>query len=232
MYIFILGLDHSRTTISDIVLGNKIGAISLGEVRRTISPMGKEADNIGLCSCGKEYEECEIWQKLLDGSLLTSKKVAVIDSSKDIRHYKKNFNKQDEVVTIFVLRKFRSWYSSVLKSRFRNKRHKFRSIWSDKIFLSSNLRLYLRRFWLFAYFEWLITHIRFLVAIEGKTFVISCSDDIDRVAKELGKFSDTGSRHIVRGNRVLKDKNVELKNFDERGLLQNFCKFYLEKKDG
>ncbi len=232
MYIFILGLDHSRTTISDIVLGDKIGAISLGEVRRTIYPKGKEADNIDFCSCGKKFEECEIWQEFLDGSLLTRKGVAIIDSSKDIHHYKTNFMNQDEVVTILVLRKFRSWYSSILRSRIRNNRHKLRSVWSDKMFLSSNLRLYLRRFWLFAYLEWLITHVRFLLAIKGETYVISCSDDINRVAKELGKFSNTGSRHIVRGNRVLKNKSVELKYFDERGILQNFCRFYLEKKDG
>ena len=231
MYVFILGLDHSRTTVTDIVLGKKIGAISLGEVRRTISPRGKEVANRKICSCGSTYEGCEIWQKYANRSLFESKNIAVIDSSKEIKHYRLNFSKNDDVVTLLVLRKFRPWYASVLASRVRNNRNTIKSILTDKKFIMSNLRLYLRRFLVFAFAEWFMTHVRFLSAIRGKAYVVTCSADIDRIANELGKFESTASIHIVRGNRVSRGGQIELSNFDESGILQNFIKYWLERKN-
>ena len=232
MYIFILGLDHSRTTITDIVLGQKIGAISLGEVRRTISPRGQELGNRNRCSCGNNYNECEIWQKFTNGSLLESGNTAIIDSSKEIKHYRLNFAKNDDVVTVLVLRKFSDWHSSALASRVRNNRSTLRSIIADRQFIKSNLRLYLRRFVFIAYTEWLLTQFRFLFAIKGKSYVVTCSQDIERIAQRLGKFDVNASRHIVRGNRVSQSDQIYLSNFDESGSLQTFIKYWLERKNG
>jgi hypothetical protein len=232
MYIFILGLDHSRTTITDIALGQKIGAISLGEVRRTISPRGHELENRTYCSCGNSYEECEIWQKFTNGHLIESENTAIIDSSKEIKHYRLNLAKNDNVVTVLVLRKFSDWHASALASRVRNNRSTLRSVMADRQFVKSNLRLYLRRFVLIAYTEWLLTQFRFFFAIKGKSYVVTCSQDIERIAQGLGKFNTNASRHIVRGNRISQRDNIDLNNFDESGLLQNFIKYWLERKNG
>ena len=232
MYIFILGLDHSRTTITDIALGQKIGAISLGEVRRTISPRGQEVTNRTHCSCGSKYEECEIWQKFTNGSLLESENTAIIDSSKEIKYYRLNLAKNDDAVTVLVLRKFSEWHASALASRVRNNRSTLKSVIADRQFVKANLRLYLRRFVFIAYTEWLLTQFRFLFAIKGKSYVVTCSQDIERIAQALGKFDTNASRHIVRGNRVSQSDNIDLNNFNESGLLQNFIKYWLERKNG
>lgn len=232
MYIFILGLDHSRTTITDIALGQKIGAISLGEVRRTISPRGHESINRTHCSCGSKYEECKIWQKFINGSLLESKTTAIIDSSKEIKHYRLNLAENGDVVTVLVLRKFRAWHASVLASRIRNNRSTLSSIIADRQFIKSNIRLYLRRFIFIAYTEWLLTQFRFLFAIKGQSYVVSCKQDLERIAQRIGKFDTESSRHIVRGNRVSLINQIDVSDFDESGLLQNFIKYWLERKNG
>lgn len=232
MYIFILGLDHSRTTVTDIALGQKIGAISLGEVRRTISPRGQELVNRQRCSCGSRFEECETWQKFANGVLRESENTAIIDSSKEIKHYRLNLAKNDDVVTVLVLRKFSDWHASALASRARNNRSTLRSVIADRHFIKSNLRLYLRRFVFIAYTEWLLTQFRFLFAIKGKSYVVTCSQDIERIAQRLGKFDTYASTHIVRGNRVSRSDQIHLSNFDESGLLQNFIKYWLERKNG
>lgn len=232
MYIFILGLDHSRTTVTDIALGQKIGAISLGEVRRTISPRGQELVNRQRCSCGSRFEECETWQKFANGVLHETENTAIIDSSKEIKHYRLNLAKYDDVVTVLVLRKFSDWHASALASRARNNRSTLRSVIADRQFIKSNLRLYLRRFVFIAYTEWLLTQFRFLFAIKGKSYVVTCSQDIERIAQRLGTFNTNASRHIVRGNRVSLSDQIHLSNFDESGLLQNFFKYWLERKNG
>lgn len=232
MYIFILGLDHSRTTITDIALGQKIGAISLGEVRRTIAPRGNEDANRNFCSCGCRYEDCEIWQRFTSGSLFDEKNVAVIDSSKEINHYKGQFPSNGLVVTVLVLRRFRPWYASVLASRVRNGRNTLRSVFADKKFIKANFRLYLRRFVFIAYTEWFLTQLRFLLAIRGRSYVITCLEDIDRIADQIGKVNAAGSRHIVRGNRVSQSDRVDLKYFNETGFLQKIIKYWVERKNG
>ena len=107
-----------------------------------------------------------------------------------------------------------------------------RSVIADRQFVKSNLRLYLRRFVFIAYTEWLLTQFRFLFAIKGKSYVVTCAEDVDRIAQQLGKFDTDASTHIVRGNRVSQSDQIQLSNFDESGLLQNFIKYWLETKNG
>ena len=232
MYILILGLDHSRTTITDLVLGDRIGAISMGEVRRTVSPKGREENAVGLCTCGMSYQQCEIWQSYRDGTLLGGEGVAIIDSSKEIKHYRRMLKSHKDTTTILVLRKFKPWSTSVRKSRQRDQRDTLKSIFDDKQFILANLRLYLRKYIWISYIEWLATHLRFLLAIKGRAFVVASSHDIDRVAGKLGRFSSFGERHIVRGNRVASEKKVVLNDFDEYGLFQKLCRKLLEAKSG
>lgn len=233
MYVFILGLDHSRTTITDIVLGKEIGAISLGEVRRTVSPYGKEVDNLRLCTCGVNFLDCSVWKGYRNGSLFKQNGVTVIDSSKDIKHYKATLQLHDEFCTILVIKKFNNWFASVSEARRRNNRDKFTSIFSDRYFFWANLRVYMRKFYVVAYLEWLITHLRFIVAIEGKAFVVTNSNDLLRIASNFEKNDvDLSQRHIVRGNRISNSEAVILKKFDERGILPNIIKLYLERNNG
>ena len=202
MYILILGLDHSSLTITDIALGQKVGAISLGEVRRTISPRGQELMNRTHCSCGHKFEECEIWQKFTNGSLFEREKTAIIDSSEEIKHYELNFPQTGIVVTVLVLRKFLDWHVSILASRVRNNRSTLRSVIADRQFIKSNLRLYLRRYVFIAYTEWLLTQLRFLFAIKGKAHVVTRSQDIERIAQQLGKFDPICGGSWVYGFRI------------------------------
>ena len=127
--------------------------------------------------------------KFANRSLFENKNIAIIDSSKEIKHYRLNFSKYDDVVTLLVLRKFRPWYASVLASRVRNNRNTIMSILTDKKFIMSNLRLYLRRFLVFAFAEWFVTHVRFLFAIRERSYVVTCSADIERIANELANLN-------------------------------------------
>jgi len=233
MYILILGLDHSRTTVTDIWLGEAIGAISLGEVRRTISPRGKELENRQLCTCGESFMKCTVWNRYTDGSLFEQADVCVIDSSKDIKHYKTTISSKNDFCTILVIRRFKNWFASITEARRRNNNEKFSSIFSDRYFFWANLRLYLRKFYVVAYLEWLITHLRFILAIEGQAYVITSSNDLLRIASKLRRNDERlHQRHIVRGNRISNSGAIILKEFDERGILPNIIKLYLERNNG
>lgn len=224
MNVFILGLDHSRSTIVDLYLGEKFNFVSLGEVRRTLFPVRDEADNLLDCSCGKIFQDCSVWsyiQKREYRSILKDPNISLIDSSKDLLHYRKF--KLDVDCVVFTYRSFKNWYPSVIKSLKREERHGLRKVKSIRS--SSDLRLYLRNFRFLAYTEFVVTHIRISNALRGqqKTFITS-SKDLEAVQFVDNLKGEWSGNHIVRGNRVSRSLEIELKEYDESDYFSKILK--------
>ena len=235
MYVFILGLDHSRTTVVDMALGNGLGALSLGEVRRTAFPKGGEVQNLGTCACGASISECTVWQPLLTDFIPNIKQGLetgriFIDSSKDIRHYRRLVEHFSPVLTVLTYRRFDSWYTSVMSSGKRNKTHSWRAIFRDKNFFLSNLRLNLRRYKPVAFLEWLVTYFRFFYVLTGPAFLVSHNRDVSRLIAMYSSRESVAENHIVRGNRVRLDRHFSLEAFDETDWFSNFLKRRLKRR--
>jgi len=70
--LYIVGLEHSGTTLTDKLLGSFPNCVGLGEVASFFSPQhmrlylqrwqGK--DDVRRCSCGKDWAQCEFWCEL------------------------------------------------------------------------------------------------------------------------------------------------------------------------
>jgi len=96
-YIYILGLEHSGTTLTDHLLSAHPEVVGLGEVAQFFSPSHMQNylerwgsfDVHDICSCGKRWSECEFWRPIenLNGSKSTassaSKYKALIEHFKD-----------------------------------------------------------------------------------------------------------------------------------------------------
>lgn len=224
MYIFILGLDHTRTTVIDIHLAKELGAISLGEVRRTIYPRGGERAKRQSCTCGKNFEKCQVWSEFSqDPAEMVQKsqysELHLVDSSKDIKHYRSLNKYLESNITIITYRKFSNWYKSVRASRQREGRDKFRLVFSDRNFLLANLRIYLRGFVLIAWLEWLANNVRLMINAKGDIYFISSKEDLDNaIAMLKNKYEcnpQNFSQHIIRGNRVAYSTNFKMSSFNE-----------------
>lgn len=111
--IYIAGLEHSGTTLTDHLLSSHPNILGLGEISSFFSPehMKRYIDKWGsypdaiLCSCGRDWRKCEFWGDIVDlcglhsdGSMLSKyrklfkhvrlaegEEVAVVDSSKSLR---------------------------------------------------------------------------------------------------------------------------------------------------
>lgn len=59
--IYIGGLEHNRSTITDILLSNSSNVISLGE----FASLYRYLNSSRTCSCGKKIKNCEFWSKIL-----------------------------------------------------------------------------------------------------------------------------------------------------------------------
>ena len=229
MYIFVLGLDHSRSTIIDLALGQKLGAVSLGEVRRTAFPRGGEAGARHDCSCGAAFADCPFWQGLADdfesqAAALMSKGHILIDSSKDIRHYRRLVGTLTPNLTVVTYRQFDDWYHSVCMAAAREGSFSVKSIFRDRRFILAGLRLYARRFRFFAKMEWVVTHLRFLLAVRGPAFLIASDDDFNALVARVSHSRFAAEHHIVRGNRVSRAGDVRLHAFDESDGFSRFLK--------
>jgi hypothetical protein len=68
-YVFIAGLEHSGTTLTDDLLSHRLGGIGLGEVARFLSPPHLQEylsrwgalPDARICSCGMAWESCPFW---------------------------------------------------------------------------------------------------------------------------------------------------------------------------
>ncbi len=74
--IYVLGLEHSGTTLIDHLLSGAQGVVGLGEVANYFSASHMQHyhqrwgdhSNAYLCSCGKPQDSCELWSQLSDYS--------------------------------------------------------------------------------------------------------------------------------------------------------------------
>ena len=71
--VFIAGLEHSGTTILDVLVGGGTGAVALGEVSSFINSETRGSflsrfghfEDAHLCSCGKRHDECLVWSDVV-----------------------------------------------------------------------------------------------------------------------------------------------------------------------
>jgi len=55
--IYIVGCGRSGTTIMDILLGNHVGLLSVGELIHAHDNWNEDK----LCSCGANLKKCDVW---------------------------------------------------------------------------------------------------------------------------------------------------------------------------
>lgn len=132
-YVYILGLEHSGTTLTDYLLSKLPNAIGLGEIASFLKPehmqmyMNKWSsyDDVRLCSCGEDWSDCNFWSQLEDLNGLNSEidmrekyqllfdhakneyseNVVLIDSSKNL----------DQINMILEQRAYLGLYDSAIK---------------------------------------------------------------------------------------------------------------------
>ena len=70
-FIYIAGIEHSGTTLTEQLLSSHPNVLSLGEINSFFSPshmrnyMGRwgSHEDVSLCSCGKEWSQCAFWSE-------------------------------------------------------------------------------------------------------------------------------------------------------------------------
>lgn len=104
--IYILGLEHSGTTMTDQLLGRCANAISAGEVTAFFSPShmteyvgrwGKNPVSCG-CSCGKSWEDCDFWGDILNLNGLYSNESVTTKYLKWIDYVNRKYGKDSWVI--------------------------------------------------------------------------------------------------------------------------------------
>lgn len=226
-YIFILSLDHSRSTVVDMYLARHSSGISMGEVRRTLWPTEGEKLNRVDCSCGASWGQCDFWLRLDEGFaegcdyFVNKKQVPLVDSSKELAHYARVRAMLEEskisYCAVILIREYFEWRKSVVKSNTRHGRGIRDLVGRGKEHRLSTLRLLLRGAVPFSYAEWCLTNLRLIwAARSGESFLITSATDAAKLAAKLGsgyEESNAHSKHIVRGNRVARTRSDELEDF-------------------
>jgi len=226
-YFNILALDRSRSTISDIVISQKAGAISLGEVARVISPMGNEKLYLKRdvkCTCGAKVKECEFWREIFYKAdhvntyfkTYLNASYSLCDSSKTIRHSKivRSYISDNELMGVLVLRDFNEWSSSVKRALKTKSEGQFRQIFKDRKFWKSSIRLSMRRFYVFRVVDYTLTNLRLARELSNYSnrVIIDKSRDFDMFDSFSKNSKDTltSKKHIIRGNRIMAaEKNMD-----------------------
>lgn len=146
--LFIAGLEHSGTTLTDQLLSSHHRVLSLGEIASFLSPdrMTKYMKawggypDVTMCSCGRNWKDCEFWGELIDLNglhstlplkekyrlLMTNVKrrygadIVVTDSSKTLvalqalrEAWRELGEEQEQMVTVFTVKDVRCFTSSV-----------------------------------------------------------------------------------------------------------------------
>lgn len=226
-YVFILSLDHSRSTVLDMHLARHSGGVSMGEVRRTLWPSEGEKKNRIDCSCGAVWGQCSFWCRLDEDFVescdyfVNKMQLPLIDSSKELAHYARvSAMLQESKVpscAVILVREYSEWRASVVKSNSRHERGIRDLVGRGKEHRLSTLRLLLRSLPLFPYAEWCLTNFRLIWgARRGESVLVTSATDASQFAFKLrGGYerSNTHSKHIVRGNRVARARSDELENF-------------------
>ena len=224
MYVNILSLDRCRSTVINLQLSRIFGGYALGEVSRTIDPKGSERDyykNNPKCSCGENSDRCSFWADILRSSSPVSEYLnwiknhdfTVIESSKTIKHsrFLRSNICNDELLVLLVVRDFSGWSKSVVKSMQRQNEGSIRNIGKNKGFIFSDIRLYMRRFLVARYFEYMINNLRLMLEARkysNKRLITQSNDLID-----IGLDQSDGYSHILRGNRASQNF-TGMKNWD------------------
>ena len=211
VYINILSLDRSRSTVVNLYLANIINGVALGEVSSTIGPKYGEINTLSksICACGESVLDCKFWSPILGSKSIKLKFLKstysgnYIESSKTIKHSKwLRENCKNNLVGIFLIRSFNGWSNSVLRVINNKQEGSFQAIFTEKGFRKSALRLYLRRIFIIRLLEYYLTNLRLIYETckyKNKFFIFS-TDDL----KELSKFIEKSAvmeNHICRGNR-------------------------------
>lgn len=234
-YINILSLDRSRSTITNTYLAEIHGGYALGEVGRTIHPVGSEQNALreSTCSCGADLEHCEFW-----GSILKAKDIStayinkvkelnsiVFDASKTIKHsrFLRSSFSEEELVAVVLMRDFSSWSKSVKNAMKRNGEGAFSSIGSNKNFLLSDIRLFLRNFLITRYLEFMLNNIRLIHEAKKYKYcyIITSSEELINL-----EFTGVDTcTHILRGNRVRLNSENYQKWTSGKSINVRFLKF-------
>ena len=101
---------------------------------------------------------------------------------------------------IFLIRSFREWSKSVLRTIEIKQEGLLKNILTQKGFRKSALRLFLRRIYIFRLFEFYITNIRLLKEVEmyNTRLLVFSSGDLNALTKcKIGKKFHN---HIIKGN--------------------------------
>ena len=223
IYINILSLDRSRSTVVNVYLANLINGIALGEVSSTINPRFGEKKSLSksICACGKKNFECKFWSPILKSSNVSTNFINststgnFVESSKTINHsnwLRKNC--RNKLVGLFLIRSFDEWSKSVLRVINKKQEGLFKDILFQKGFRKSALRLFLRRIYFFRLIEYYSTNIRLIIEIKKYKikYMIFSSKDLD-IIKKFKNESGNYFNHILRGNRAA-SKFINLKNWD------------------
>lgn len=237
-FVMIYSLDHCRSTILDLYLGKMLGFTSLGEAKRTVFPIGGERTALSkeVCGCGSSFDDCELWSvasKDFYSFVSDSDVCGFIDSSKNIKHFAscKSEILNRVFVEIVLYRSFGNWYRSVRDSLDREDRVSFSSVHSDRAFLASSLRLYLRKYSGFAYLEYVLTYLRLMFACSRPVVIGDSNDVFDFVGEYSSRVSrHDGSNHIFRGNRIRHLTEIDLLHFSEKDAFFNLLGFIAKMK--
>lgn len=103
--IYIAGLEHSGTTLTDYLLGTYPSAISLGEISAFFSPSHmrsyitkwNSAPDARLCSCRSKWKKCEFWKPILGLSGLYSDE-PIIEKYKKLFEYVESKYGKDTII--------------------------------------------------------------------------------------------------------------------------------------
>ncbi len=211
VYINILSLDRSRSTAVNAYLANTLNGTALGEVSSTIGPRYGEIISLSknICSCGETSSNCIFWSPILKNSSVKSKFLSKIkngtfvESSKTIKHSKwLRENCENTLVGVFLIRSFEGWSNSILRVINIKQEGSFKSIFTEKGFRNSALRLFLRRIFIFRLFEYYLTNFRLISEVKKykKKFFVFSSDDLNNFSIFRNNSSQM-KNHILRGNR-------------------------------
>lgn len=105
-YIYIAGLEHSGTTLTDHLLSQHPNFIGLGEIASFFSTVhmnqymkkwGNYPD-VSLCSCGKTWKECNFWGHLVHLCGLNSDSPIIGKYKELIDYIRSNFGEETAIV--------------------------------------------------------------------------------------------------------------------------------------
>lgn len=221
-YINILSLDRSRSTIVTKNLALNCGGFALGEVSRCISPESNEkvhALGSNYCSCGEQLDNCSFWRRIISTEnrensffhQIIDSSYLYVDSSKTIRHSRKVRKRLQsrQLLCVYLIRNFRDWSKSVRNASARNGEGKLSKLFSDRRFILSSIRLFLRRFYFSRLFEYYLSNARLILesAYYENSIIIVNSSQLLVLHNYLGNSSlycpiENNLIHITRGNRV------------------------------